>query len=104
MIFVTSSGSFIDSNFIIDWFAPGCVAVGEPVLNFVALTYASSVANLARVRGRRGLLFKRRYICDDLAVLELLRKLVLQYGTGFGGRADSRQPAQAAAAGMERKR
>ena len=28
----------------------------------------------------------------------------LQYGAGFGGRADSRQPAQPAAAGMERKR
>jgi dTDP-glucose 4,6-dehydratase len=74
MIFVTGGAGFIGSNFVIDWLAPGRVAVDEPVLVLDALTYAGNLANLASVRGHRGLLFERRDICDGPAVLELLHK------------------------------
>ncbi len=74
MIFVTGGAGFIGSNFVVDWLAPGRVAVDEPVLVLDALTYAGNLANLASVRGHRGLLFERRDICDGPAVLELLRK------------------------------
>jgi len=104
MIFVISGAAFIGSNSVIDCLAPGRIAVDEPVLIFDALTYAGKLANLTSVRGHRGLLFERQNICDGPEVLELLRKLDLQYGAGFGGRPDSRQAAHAAAAGMERKR
>jgi dTDP-glucose 4,6-dehydratase len=74
MIFVTGGAGFIGSNFVVDWLAPGRVAVDEPVLVLDALTYAGNLANLASVRGHRALLFERRDICDGPGVLSLLRK------------------------------
>ena len=46
-ILVTGGAGFIGSNFILDWLE----AVGEPVLNLDALTYAGNLQNLATLQG-----------------------------------------------------
>jgi dTDP-glucose 4,6-dehydratase len=69
MIFVTGGAGFIGANFVLDWLAQS----GESVLNFDKLTYAGNLNNLATLQQDRRHHFVRGDICDQAAVLALLR-------------------------------
>ena len=60
MLLVTGGAGFIGSNFVIDWLE----AVGEPILNLDALTYAGNLENLATLKGDVRHRFVRGDICD----------------------------------------
>jgi dTDP-glucose 4,6-dehydratase len=78
MIFVTGGAGFIGSNFVVNWLTPApasaAAQVPEPVLVLDLLTYAGNLANLGAVRRHHGLQFVRQDICDESAVLALLRQ------------------------------
>jgi dTDP-glucose 4,6-dehydratase len=67
-ILVTGGAGFIGSNFILDWL----VAVGEPVLNLDALTYAGNLHNLDAVQGDARHVFVRGDIGERALVDQLL--------------------------------
>jgi dTDP-glucose 4,6-dehydratase len=69
MIFVTGGAGFIGANFVLDWLAQS----DEAVLNFDKLTYAGNLNNLAALQQDRRHHFVRGDICDQAAVLALLR-------------------------------
>ena len=67
-ILVTGGAGFIGSNFILDWLA----AVGEPVVNLDALTYAGNLHNLDAIQGDARHLFVQGDIGDRALVDRLL--------------------------------
>jgi dTDP-glucose 4,6-dehydratase len=67
-ILVTGGAGFIGSNFILDWLD----AVGEPVLNLDALTYAGNLHNLDAVQGDARHVFVRGDIGERALVDQLL--------------------------------
>ena len=71
MIFVTGGAGFIGANFILDWLDHH----DEPVLNIDRLTYAGNLENLTSVSGDARYRFEKRDICDQDAVLALMRAL-----------------------------
>ena len=67
-ILVTGGAGFIGSNFILDWLA----AVGEPVVNLDALTYAGNLHNLDAIQGDARHVFVQGDIGDRALVDRLL--------------------------------
>ena len=67
-ILVTGGAGFIGSNFVLDWIE----AVGEPVVNLDALTYAGNLQNLVSLEGDARHIFVRGDICDRALVDRLL--------------------------------
>lgn len=68
MILVTGGAGFIGSNFIVDWLD----AVGEPVVNYDALTYAGHLRNLKEVLPDARHSFERGSINDAQRLSEVL--------------------------------
>jgi len=69
-ILVTGGAGFIGSNFVLSWIA----AVGSPVVNLDALTYAGNPANLTPLDSDGRHVFVRGDICDTELVASLLRE------------------------------
>jgi dTDP-glucose 4,6-dehydratase len=67
-ILVTGGAGFIGSNFVLDWLE----AVGEPVINLDALTYAGNLHNLDAIQGDARHVFVRGDIGDRALVDSLL--------------------------------
>jgi len=67
-ILVTGGAGFIGSNFVLDWLE----AVGEPVLNLDALTYAGNLHNLDGLKGDSRHVFVQGDIGDRTLVDRLL--------------------------------
>ncbi len=67
-ILVTGGAGFIGSNFVLDWLE----AVGEPVVNLDALTYAGNLHNLDAVQGDARHVFVQGDIADRALVDRLL--------------------------------
>jgi dTDP-glucose 4,6-dehydratase len=67
-LLVTGGAGFIGSNFVLDWFD----AVGEPVVNLDALTYAGNLRNLEALKGDARHVFVRGDIGDRALVDRLL--------------------------------
>ena len=67
-ILVTGGAGFIGSNFILDWLA----AVGEPVVNLDALTYAGNLHNLDAIQADARHVFVQGDIGDRALVDRLL--------------------------------
>lgn len=67
-ILVTGGAGFIGANFVLDWLA----AVGEPVVNLDALTYAGNLESLRSVAGDQRHVFIRGDINDSALVDALL--------------------------------
>jgi dTDP-glucose 4,6-dehydratase len=70
MIVVTGGAGFIGANFVIDWMAGS----EEPITVIDKLTYAGNLENLAAVRNRSQFALLRLDICEETAVLSLLRQ------------------------------
>ena len=67
-ILITGGAGFIGSNFVLEWLA----AVGEPVINLDALTYAGNLHNLDAIKGDARHVFVRGDIGDRALVDSLL--------------------------------
>ena len=67
-VLVTGGAGFIGSNFVLDWLD----AVGEPVINLDALTYAGNLHNLDAIQGDDRHVFVRGDIGDRAVVDALL--------------------------------
>ena len=67
-VLVTGGAGFIGSNFVLDWLD----AVGEPVINLDALTYAGNLHNLDAIQGDARHVFVRGDIGDRAFVDALL--------------------------------
>jgi dTDP-glucose 4,6-dehydratase len=67
-ILVTGGAGFIGANFVLDWVA----AVGEPVVNLDALTYAGNLQSLQPLERDSRHLFVKGDICDAGLVESLL--------------------------------
>ena len=70
-IFVTGGAGFIGSNFILDWLE----AVGEPVLNLDALTYAGNLQNLATLQGDA----RHTFVQGDIGDRALVERLLAEH-------------------------
>ncbi|MFP5209391.1 MAG: dTDP-glucose 4,6-dehydratase [Acidobacteriota bacterium] len=69
-ILVTGGAGFIGSNFVLTWLR----AIGSPVINLDALSYAGNPANLSSLDNDARYLFVRGDICDAELVGSLLRE------------------------------
>jgi len=69
-ILVTGGAGFIGANFVLDWLA----AIGEPVINLDALTYAGNLESLQTLAGDERHVFVRGDICDRGLVDDLLAR------------------------------
>ena len=70
-ILVTGGAGFIGSNFILDWLE----AVGEPVLNLDALTYAGNLQNLAALQGDA----RHTFVHGDIGDRALVERLLAEH-------------------------
>ena len=70
-LLVTGGAGFIGSNFVLDWID----AVGEPVLNLDALTYAGNLHNLDAIEGDSRHVFVR----GDIGDRPLLDRLLAEH-------------------------
>ena len=70
-ILVTGGAGFIGSNFILDWLE----AVGEPVLNLDALTYAGNLHNLDALQGDP----RHHFVQGDIGDRALVDRLLAQH-------------------------
>ncbi len=71
MILVTGGAGFIGANFVLDWLA----AVGEPVVNLDALTYAGNLRSLAPLQGD----VRHVFVQGDITDRPLLDRLLAQH-------------------------
>ncbi|MBK6862618.1 MAG: dTDP-glucose 4,6-dehydratase [Ideonella sp.] len=71
MILVTGGAGFIGANFVLDWLA----AVGEPVVNLDALTYAGNLRSLAPLQGDA----RHVFVQGDITDRPLLDRLLAQH-------------------------
>ena len=69
-ILITGGAGFIGANFVLDWLA----AIGEPVVNLDALTYAGNLESLQTVASDERYVFVRGDICDRGLVDDLLTR------------------------------
>ena len=70
-LLVTGGAGFIGSNFVLDWLD----AVGEPVLNLDALTYAGNLHNLDAVKGDA----RHVFVQGDIGDRALLDRLLAEH-------------------------
>jgi dTDP-glucose 4,6-dehydratase len=70
-ILVTGGAGFIGSNFVLDWLE----AVGEPVVNLDALTYAGNLHNLDTLKGDA----RHRFVQGDIGDRALLDHLLAEH-------------------------
>jgi dTDP-glucose 4,6-dehydratase len=70
-LLVTGGAGFIGSNFVLDWLD----AVGEPVLNLDALTYAGNLHNLDAVKGDA----RHVFVQGDIGDRALLERLLAEH-------------------------
>ena len=70
-LLVTGGAGFIGSNFVLDWLD----AVGEPVLNLDALTYAGNLHNLDAVKGDT----RHVFVQGDIGDRALLDRLLAEH-------------------------
>jgi dTDP-glucose 4,6-dehydratase len=71
MILVTGGAGFIGANFVLDWLA----AVGEPVLNLDALTYAGNLESLKTLAGNA----RHVFVKGDIGDRALLDRLLAEH-------------------------
>jgi dTDP-glucose 4,6-dehydratase len=70
-ILVTGGAGFIGSNFVLDWLE----AVGEPVLNLDALTYAGNLHNLDPLQGDA----RHTFVQGDIGDRALMDRLLAEH-------------------------
>ena len=70
-ILVTGGAGFIGSNFVLDWLE----AVGEPVLNLDALTYAGNLHNLDAIQGDA----RHSFVQGDIGDRPLMDRLLAEH-------------------------
>jgi dTDP-glucose 4,6-dehydratase len=70
-ILVTGGAGFIGSNFVLDWLE----AVGEPVVNLDALTYAGNLHNLDALKGDA----RHSFVHGDIGDCALLDRLLAEH-------------------------